>query len=308
MIAAASPRWVGRSRENTRMKIPLDKNLGAGDKRRAFRLLLAGDACVRAATMFDPLSALAAQEIGYQVGILAGSIASLSVLGAPDISLLTLGELVEQARRVCRVSNLPLLVDGDHGYGNALNVRRTVTELEAAGVAAVSVEDTLLPAAFGAGDTARLISVAEIAAKLRAAVEARVDPAFVIVGRTHAGLVRDRTDLLERQRALQDAGIDALFITGLRDPADLDALADAATVPLVLGSAVPGMDVAAMAARKVRICLQGHEAFYQGLKAVYANLAQLHLGRDTSGNDALALGKRLSRAELHAKWTQEFLR
>lgn len=283
------------------------KGLSPSDKRKAFRTLLQAEGCIRPATMFDPLSALAAQEIGYQAGILAGSIASLSVLGAPDITLLTLSELVEQARRVCRVTDLPLLVDGDHGYGNALNVRRMVAELEAAGVAAVSVEDTLLPAAFGAGETGQLISIAEIAAKLRAAIDARVDPSFVILGRTHATLVKDRADLLARQAALQDAGIDGLFVAGLRDPGDLDALAAAATVPLVLGSMVPGMDVAALAARKVRICLQGHEAFYQGLKTVYANLAQLHLGQDSSGDNAQALGKRLSRTELHAQWSKRFL-
>lgn len=279
----------------------------ATDKRKAFRRLLEGDACVRLASAFDPLSALAAQEIGYPAGILAGSIASLSVLGAPDITLLTLSELVEQARRVCRVSNLPLLVDGDHGYGNALNVRRMVVELEAAGVSAVSIEDTLLPAAFGSGEDAQLISVAEIAAKLRAAIDARIDPAFVILGRTHGTHVKDRADLLARQAALQAVGIDALFVTGLRDPADLDALAAAATVPLVLGSMVPGLDAAALAARKVRICLQGHEAFYQGLKAVYANLAQLHLGKDSSDSNAQALAKRLSRSELHDQWGKDFL-
>ena len=129
----------------------------ATDKRKALRRLMQGNACIRPATAFDPLSALAAQEIGYQAGMLAGSIASLCVLGAPDIALLTLTELAEQARRICRVSDLPLLVDGDHGYGNALNVRRTVVDLEAAGIAAVTIEDTLLPAAFGAGDSAQLI-------------------------------------------------------------------------------------------------------------------------------------------------------
>ena len=281
--------------------------LTATAKRLALRAMLQGDVCVRPASTFDPLSALAAQEIGYPMGILAGSIASLSVLGAPDITLLTLSELVEQARRLCRVSDLPLLVDGDHGYGNALNVRRMVVELEAAGVSAVSVEDTLLPAAFGAGDTGQLVSIPEIAAKLRAALAARTDPSFVVMGRTHAALAASRADLLARQAALQDVGIDALFITGLRDPADLDALAACATVPLVMGTMVAGMDLAALAARKVRICLQGHEAFYQGIKAVYANLAQLQLGKDSSDANAQQLVKRLARTELHASWGKDYL-
>lgn len=278
------------------------------DRRKALRAILQGDGCVRPASTFDPMSALAAQEIGYPMGILAGSIASLSVLGAPDITLLTLSELVEQARRICRVSSLPLLVDGDHGYGNALNVRRTVQDLEAAGVAAVSIEDTLLPAAFGAADAGRLVPVAEIAAKLRAALDARIDPAFVVMGRTHAALARDREDLLARQAALQATGVDAVFVTGLRDPADLDALAARASVPLVLGTMVPGMDAAALAARQVRICLQGHDAYYQGIKAVYASLARLRPGRDAADEDAQQLARRLARTELHARWGRDFLR
>ena len=280
----------------------------ATDKRKAFRRLLEADRCIRPATAFDPLSALAAQELGYQAGILAGSIASLCVLGAPDIALLTLTELAEQARRICRVADLPLLVDGDHGYGNALNVRRGVVELEAAGIAALTIEDTLLPAAFGAGEGAQLISAREAAGKLRAAVDARIDPEFVVIGRTHAALAAGRADLLERQAALESAGIDALFITGLKDPADLDVLAAKASVPLILGSAVPGLDLAELAERKVRMCLQGHQAFYQAIHALYANLALLRHGEPGAEQNPQELVKRLSGSELHARWGRDFLR
>jgi carboxyvinyl-carboxyphosphonate phosphorylmutase len=280
----------------------------ATEKRKAFRRLLAGRECVRPATAFDPLSALAAHELGYPAGILAGSIASLSVLGAPDIALLTLTELVEQARRICRASELPLLVDGDHGYGNALNVRRTVADLEAAGIAALTIEDTLLPVAFEAGAGAQLISIAEAAGKLRAAVDARTDPEFVLVGRTHAALAGERAELLARQAAMESAGIDALFITGLQDPADLDALAGRATVPLILGSAVPGLELADLAQRKVRMCLQGHAAYYQAIKALYANLSLLRGGDGVAEQDAQELVRRLSGVERHAAWARNFLR
>ena len=279
----------------------------ATDKRKAFRRLLEGRDCVRPATAFDPLSALAAQEIGYPAGILAGSIASLSVLGAPDIALLTLTELVEQARRICRASDLPLLVDGDHGYGNALNVRRTVIDLEAAGIAALTIEDTVLPTAFGAGAGAQLISIEEAAGKLRAALDARTDPQLVLIGRTHAALARDRPDLLARQAAFESAGIDALFITGLQDPADLDALAAQARVPLILGSAVAGLELADLAQRQVRMCLQGHAAFYLAFKALYADLALLR-GATAADENPQELVKRLSGAERHAKSATDFLR
>ncbi len=280
----------------------------ATDKRKAFRQLLEGSVCVRPATAFDPLSALAAQALGYPAGILAGSIASLCVLGAPDIALLTMTELAEQARRICRASNLPLLVDGDHGYGNALNTRRTVIDLEAAGIAALTIEDTLLPAAFGAGAGAQLITLREVAGKLRAAVNARTDPALVVIGRTHAALAADRADLLARQAALESAGIDALFITGLQDPGDLDALAAGATVPLILGSAVPGLELTDLAQRKVRMCLQGHAAFYQAIKALYANLSLLRGGETAPDENPQELVKRLSGAERHTTWAKDFLR
>ena len=89
------------------------------------------------------------EDLGFEVGMFGGSVASLAVLGDPDIALITLTELAEQMRRMSRAASLPVLVDADHGYGNAMNVRRTVQELDAAGAAGLTIEDTLLPQAFG---------------------------------------------------------------------------------------------------------------------------------------------------------------
>ena len=128
--------------------------------RRNFRELLAKQICVETASVFDPMSARIAADLGFEVGILGGSVASLQVLAAPDFALITLSEFVEQATRIGRVAQLPFIADADHGYGNALNVMRTVEELERAGVAALTIEDTLLPAQFGRKST-DLISVEE---------------------------------------------------------------------------------------------------------------------------------------------------
>ena len=95
------------------------------------------------------MSARLAEDIGFEAGMFMSSTASLTVLGAPDLIVLTLSEFAAQARRICRAGNLPLIVDADHGYGNALNVRRTVEELENSGIAALTIEDTLLPGAYG---------------------------------------------------------------------------------------------------------------------------------------------------------------
>ena len=115
------------------------------DRRQRFRAVLAGEQCIHPGSVFDPISARIAEELGFEVGMFAGSIASFTVLGAPDLIVLTLSEFAEQAYRINRAGKLPLLVDADHGYGNALNVMRTVQELETAGVAAMCIEDTLLP-------------------------------------------------------------------------------------------------------------------------------------------------------------------
>src|SRR5207253_1541875 len=117
---------------------------------------------------------------GFEAGMFAGSIASGTVLGAPDLVVLTLTEFAEQLRRITRGSDLPVMVDADHGYGNALNVMRTVEELETAGVAALTIEDTVLPAPFRGHDEG-LVSTEEMLGKLRAAVAARQDPALVIL-------------------------------------------------------------------------------------------------------------------------------
>src|SRR5258706_1838965 len=113
------------------------------------------------ASVYDPISARIAQTLGCEAGLMGGSLASLAVLGAPDLIVITLTELAEQVRRSTRVSKVPLVIDGDHGYGNALNVMRTIEELDTAGAAAVSIEDTLLPRPFDSSENARLIPLEE---------------------------------------------------------------------------------------------------------------------------------------------------
>src|SRR6185503_8459211 len=119
------------------------------EERNRFRAVLAGSKCLSPASVYDPLSARIAEAVGYEIGMLAGSVASNSTLAAPDLIVLTLTEFAEQIRRIKRASNLPLLVDADHGYGNALNVMRTVWELDHAGVSCMSIEDTSLPIRYG---------------------------------------------------------------------------------------------------------------------------------------------------------------
>ena len=119
-------------------------------QRERLRKLMAGTQCLSPASVYDPLSARVAEAVGYEIGMLAGSVASNTTLAAPDLIVLTLTEFADQVRRIMRASDLSLIVDADHGYGNALNVMRTVEELQHAGVSAMSIEDTALPTRFNA--------------------------------------------------------------------------------------------------------------------------------------------------------------
>src|SRR4249920_2777185 len=186
------------------------------ERRSRLRAILSGNKCVHPGSVFDPISARIAEDLGFEVGMFAGSIASLTVLGAPDIIALTLTEFAEQAYRICRAGNLPLLCDADHGYGNAINVMRTVEELEVAGVASLSIEDTALPQPFGSKGKAQLISIDEGVGKMRAAIEARRDPGLVIAGRTSAASITSVADAIDRARAYVAAGVDAIFLVGIK--------------------------------------------------------------------------------------------
>ena len=155
-------------------------------RRENYRAVLAGNQCIYPASVFDPISARIAEDLGFEVGMLAGSIASGTVLGDPDLVVLTLTEFAQQIHRICRAGNLSLMVDADHGYGNALNVKRTVEELETAGVAALTIEDTVLPRSFGNAGEDQLISLEEGVGKMKAALAGRQDPTLVLAGRTSA--------------------------------------------------------------------------------------------------------------------------
>jgi oxaloacetate decarboxylase len=279
-------------------------------RRERFRAVLAGETCVHPGSVFDPVSARIAESLGFEIGMFAGSTASLTVLGAPDLIVLTLSEFAAQAYRINRAGNLPLLVDADHGYGNALNVKRTVEELETAGVAALTIEDTLLPRPFGDGKV-ELVPIAEGVGKMRAALSGRQDPSLVIAGRTSAVAVTGIEDAVARARAYEEIGVDALFFTGIKTRAQLDALAAAVRIPIILGG-VDGEvdDIEYMSRRRVRICLQGHQPIMAAIQAVHATLAALRSGtkpKAIANLPSAELMKLVTRDEDYARWTREFL-
>ncbi|MCK1437681.1 MULTISPECIES: isocitrate lyase/PEP mutase family protein [unclassified Bradyrhizobium] len=247
-------------------------------RREKLRSILSGGTCVHPGSVYDAISIRIAEDLGFPLGMFGGSVASLAVLGDPDITLITLTELAEQMRRMSRAAALPVLVDADHGYGNALNVRRTVQELETAGAAGLTIEDTLLPAGFGEAKT-QLISLEEGVGKMKAVLDGRGDPSLVIMGRTGAASITSIEDAIRRARAYEATGVDALFFTGIKSRAELEAIVSATRLPIVLGGAPEELNVLEyLAGQRVRIALQGHAPIAAATQAVYETQKALRDG------------------------------
>ena len=284
------------------------------ERRKSFRRVLEGSVCVHPGSVFDPMSARIAEEIGFEVGMYAGSTASLTVLGAPDLIVLTLTEFADQARRICRaVKRLPVLVDADHGYGNALNAMRTVQELEHAGVSALSLEDTALPTPFGQAEGKEsLTSIEEGAGKLRAAVAARSDPSLIIAGRTSALKIVGLEGTLARVKAYDKTGVDAIFIVGLEKLDQLDAIHAATKLPIIIGSAPASLKREELAARGARIVLQGHQPVAAAVKALHDCYSHLYNGgapADLKNTIASAQEmEEVTMGDTYRKWQNDYLR
>ncbi|KAA1277895.1 MAG: isocitrate lyase/PEP mutase family protein [SAR202 cluster bacterium] len=282
------------------------------DRRLRYRAILEGDKCVHPGSVFDPISARAAEDVGFEIGMFAGSIASGTVLGAPDLIVLTLSEFAQQIHRICRAGNLSLMVDADHGYGNALNVRRTVEELETAGVSCLTIEDTLLPLSFGGPGEGQLISVEEGIGKMKAALSGRQDSSLVIAGRTSALRVGGIPEAIRRVKAYQEAGVDAVFLAGAQTRAEIEAVSSEAKIPLLLGGAGGELaDLEFLGSQGVRVALQGHLPFQAAVKAVYDTLKALRDGvapadlKDTLASAEL-MGQ-LTRKADYDSWIKDFL-
>jgi carboxyvinyl-carboxyphosphonate phosphorylmutase len=244
-------------------------------RRKRFRNILNGSECITPATVFDPLSARMIEDLGGQVGMLAGSVAALAVLGAPDRMLITASEFADMAHRICRAGGLAVIADADHGYGNAMNVQRTVRDLDHAGLAAITIEDTALPHPYGT-DKATLLSIDEGVGKMRAAVCGRTDPDLVILARTSAATITGPDDCLARIKAYQTTGVDGITLIGMPSLDVLERLCRATDLPVMLGglgATAPDSDT--LAALGVRICLRGHQPYMASLAATYQSLQQV---------------------------------
>jgi carboxyvinyl-carboxyphosphonate phosphorylmutase len=205
------------------------------------RELMSGPAPVPAPGAYDALSARLVEAAGFPAVYMTGFGVSASLLGRPDVGLATMTEMVDAARRIVSAVGVPVIADADTGYGNALNVIRTVREYERAGVAGIHLEDQVAPKRCGHLAGKQVIAAETMVDRLRAAVEARTDPDFVLIARTDARAVEGVAAAIERGRRYRDAGADVLFIEALHSEQEIETVADALRgVPLLFNWAEGG--------------------------------------------------------------------
>ena len=205
------------------------------------RALLGSGQTIVAPGAFDPLAARLVEEAGFPAVYMTGFGTSAALLGRPDVGLLTMTEMVDNAARIAACVDIPVIADADTGYGNPLNVIRTVGAYEAAGVAGIHIEDQVAPKKCGHMEGKLVIPAAEMVAKIRAATEARGDPDFVIIARTDARAVEGFERSLARARLYREAGADVLFIEALTSEDEIAAAARAFPgVPLLFNWAEGG--------------------------------------------------------------------
>src|SRR6267378_5507557 len=210
---------AGLAGPGRRVTARLTPHPGAAARLRA--LLESGETIV-APGAFDPLAARLVEEAGFPAVYMTGFGTSAALLGRPDVGLLTMTEMAGNAGRIAACVDVPVIADADTGYGNPLNVIRTVGAYEAAGVAGIHIEDQVAPKKCGHLEGKLVIPAEEMAEKVRAAVEARTQPEFVIIARTDARAVEGLERSLERGRMYREAGADALFIEALTSEAEAE--------------------------------------------------------------------------------------
>jgi methylisocitrate lyase len=253
---------------------------------------------IRVPGVFDALVARMAESLGFRAVYLSGGALSAAT-GVPDIGLLGLAEFVDQARAIALATSVPLISDADTGFGEALNVERSVRLFEAAGVAGIHLEDQHMPKRCGHLSGKSLVEPAVMAAKVRAAVAARRDPDFVIIARTDARGVTGFDDAVRRARLYLDAGADVIFPEALENADEFDRFARAVPAPLLANMTEfgksPLLDYQDLAKLGYRIVLYPLTAFRAALRAARDTLADLiHKGHQRD-----RLPQMLTRAELY---------
>jgi 2-methylisocitrate lyase-like PEP mutase family enzyme len=216
--------------------------LGEPAPRSRLRALLTEPGPLVAPGAYDALSARLVELAGFSAVYMTGFGTTAGLIGRPDVGLLTATEMVDTARRIAAAVGVPVIADGDTGYGNAINVVRTVRDYERAGIAAIQLEDQVTPKKCGHMNGKQIVPLPEMIGKIHAATDARHDPDFLVIARTDAVAVEGVDAAIERARAFADAGADLLFVEAPTTEADIERIAGAlaGTAPLVFNWAEGG--------------------------------------------------------------------
>jgi 2,3-dimethylmalate lyase len=261
--------------------------------------------------VYDALTARIAARVGFDVVFISGYSVSASRLGEPDFGFLTQTEMAEAARSVCRVSDAPVIVDADTGYGNALNVMRAVGELQDAGASGVFLEDQVWPKKCGHMQGKRVVDVEEHAAKIRAACEARGERDLFVVARTDARQPLGLEAAIERCLAYKEAGADALFVEAPESESELERIAEALPGPLVANmierGVTPHLSRSELETLGFNLIVCPLAGLYAAARAVWDVLAELRERETTAGvvDRMLAFDDFNELVELEARYADE---
>lgn len=250
------------------------------------RQLLDGDDLIIAPGAYDALSARLVADAGFPVVYATGAGISNSQLGLADVGLLTMTEMLEQTRRIVSAVDVPVIADIDTGYGNAVNLYRTVQEFVRSGVAAVQIEDQVIPKKCGHFTGKQVIPFDEAVAKLKAAVEARGDSNLVIIARTDAIAVEGFAEAMRRARAYHEVGADVLFVEAPRTRDELAEigrdLPGSKIANIVEGGHTPIVPAAELKKLGFKLVLYANLALRSSVKAIQTSLAHLHKTGDST--------------------------
>jgi carboxyvinyl-carboxyphosphonate phosphorylmutase len=268
---------------------------------RSLRQLLSGPEPILAPGAYDALTARLVEEAGFAAVYMTGFGTSASLLGRPDVGLLTLSQMADNAARIADAVEIPVIADADTGYGNSMNVIHTVHAYERAGVSAIHIEDQVAPKRCGHMEGKRVVAAAEMAEKIRAAVEARRSPDFLLIARTDARAVEGLEGALRRARAYREAGADVLFVEAPETDDEVAAIARAfPSVPLLFnwlegGGKSPPVPLPRLRELGYRIIIFPLGALLTAAKAVRGLLATIR----AEGTPASAFGGMLSFQEFN---------
>ena len=251
------------------------------EKRTArFRKLLEGDDLLLIPGSFNALSARLIEQAGFEAIYVSGAALAGNFVGVPDIGLTTLTEVLQNARNIVAVTALPVICDADTGFGNAINMMRTVREFESAGVAGIQIEDQVMPKKCGHTEGKLLISKEEMVQKIKAAVNARRDPDFTLVVRTDAIALNGLEDALDRARAYREAGGDVIFVEAPRTVEEMKRITAAIKAPLLAnmvegGGKTPILSLPELKRMGYKIALYPVSAWMASIKAIQEVLSVL---------------------------------